>query len=578
VNNYMLPFQKGEKIIELGGGTVPMFRPNLDVRAAENVDIVANFEEPLPIEDGEYDGVFSKFCIEHISWRRVKKFLEESYRILSDNGKAVFITANTERQMEWVLEHDEWDKDCSCIIFGDQDYPDNTHRNSLNPRHAIKICREVGFKHIIVIPWGDLGTDMLIEAYKKEDTKNLTKLQKEIKEQKKEETKMEPVKTEIAKTEPVEERKELFDAHYFNGGGKVGGYAYEGYWDYPVHWVTFQKLMDLNPKSVLEVGAARGYLVKRFEAAGIPAKGLEISKHCHLTRVTDSVVEWDICQTPWPFKDGEFDLCYSVAVMEHIPEESLPAIIAEMKRVSKRGLHGIDFGENDDGFDKTHCTLRTKEWWAERLPAEQVACDKEELEKGSLAPAIPSGDGKLKLNVGSFTVMFHNGWLNLDIIDCHQWASAHHYKFLHMDASKQMRLDDNVVDLMVSSHMLEHLNWNDGLAFLKEAYRTLKPGGVLRLSVPDAEKIVNYYKKDNLQYFDELNVVSSQNVCQSYKLWSLLFEGHKIAYDWQSLKTIAEAAGFKVERKQFNEGTKQIIEETMDFLPDLSLYVEMHKI
>jgi hypothetical protein len=84
--------------------------------------------------------------------------------------------------------------------------------------------------------------------------------------------------------------------------------------------------MDLNPKSVLEVGAARGYLVKRFEAAGIPAKGLEISKHCHLTRVTDSVVEWDICQTPWPFKDGEFDLCYSVAVMEHIPEEGISSL------------------------------------------------------------------------------------------------------------------------------------------------------------------------------------------------------------------------------------------------------------
>jgi predicted SAM-dependent methyltransferase len=580
MNNYMLPFVQGEKIIELGGGTVPMFRPNLDVRAAENVDIVADFNEVLPIEDGEYDGVFSKFCIEHISWRKVKLFLEEVYRILSDNGKAVFITANTERQMEWVLEHDEWDKDCSCIIFGDQDYADNTHRNSLNPKHAIKLCREVGFDHVIVIPWGDLGTDMLIEAYKKKADESLINIPKLTKEKPNKEEIVMSKKEEVAVTEasPKEERKELFDAHYFNGGGKVGGYAYEGYWDYPVHWITFNKLMDLKPESVLEIGAARGYIVKRFEAAGIPAKGMEISKHCHLTRVTDSVVEWDICQTPWPFEDGQFDLCYSIAVMEHIPEEHLPKIIEEMKRVSKRGLHGIDFGENDDGFDKTHCTLRTKQWWDERLPKEQVACDKEDMEKGSLAPAIPSGDGKLKLNVGSYTVMFHNGWLNLDIIDCHQWATAHHYKFLHMDASKPMRLDDNVVDLMLSSHMLEHLNWNDGLAFLKEAYRVLKPGGVLRLSVPDAEKIIKYYNEDKLQTFDELNVVSRQNPCQSFKLWSLLFEGHKIAYDWQSLSTIAKLAGFKVERKKFNEGNSQIIAETMDFLPDLSLYVEMHKI
>lgn len=572
--NYSLPFKQGEKIIELGGGTVPMFRPNLDVRAAENVDIVANLDEPFPLEDGQYDAVFSKFCIEHISWRKVKQFLEEVYRILNDTGKVVFITANTERQMEWVLDHDDWDKDCSCIMFGDQDYSDNTHKNSLNPKYAIQMLRNVGFDHVVVIPWGDLATDMLIEAYKhkkeappviaiKEDTKN-----------------KEPKMTKEKKVveEKAEDRSELFDAHYFNGGGKVGGYAYEGYWDYPVHWLTFQKLMDLNPESVLEVGAARGYLVKRFEAAGIPAKGLEISNHCHLTRVTDSVIEWDICQTPWPFEDGQFDLCYSIAVMEHIPEKTLPAIIAEMKRVSKRGLHGIDFGENDDGFDKTHCTLRTKEWWDKRLPAEQVACDKEDLERGSLAPAIPSGDGKLKLNVGSFTVMLHNGWLNLDIIDCQQWASAHHYKFLHMDASKPMRLDANTVDLMVSSHMLEHLAWNDGLAFLKEAYRVLKPGGVLRLSVPDAEKIVNYYKENKLQMFDELNVVSKQNPCQSFKMWSLLFEGHKIAYDWNSLHKIGTEAGFSVKRKNFNEGHKQIIAETMDFLPDLSVYVEMTKI
>jgi len=76
--NYYFPFPEKAKIIELGGGTRPYFRPNLDVRKAENVDIVADFNEPLPIENEEYDGVFSSYCIEHISWRKVKQFLKGS--------------------------------------------------------------------------------------------------------------------------------------------------------------------------------------------------------------------------------------------------------------------------------------------------------------------------------------------------------------------------------------------------------------------------------------------------------------------------------------------------------------------
>jgi predicted SAM-dependent methyltransferase len=547
--SFTLPFKQGDKIIELGGGTVPVFRPNLDVRAAENVDIVADFDEPLPVPDKEYDGVFSKFCIEHVSWRKVKMFMQECCRILKDNGTAVFITANTQKQMEWVLDHDDWDDLCSCIIFGDQDYEDNTHKNSLNPKYAIRLLTEVGFTQVTVFPWGDLGTDMMIEA-----------------------------KKIVEEGQTSEERKSLFDQHYFNGGGKVGGYAYEGYWDYPVHWVTFNKLMELKPESVLEIGAARGYLVRRFEQAGIKAAGVEISKHCHLTRVTDAVKEFDVCTFPWPFADKEFDLCYSIAVMEHIPGEHIPKVLAEIDRVSKRGIHGIDFGENDDGFDKTHCSLHTKEWWEERAPKTQQVVDKEDMEKGHIATAIPPGDEKLKLNIGSFTTMYHNGWLNMDVAQLGQWADRYQYKFVHMDARQKMRLGENTVDLVACCHMLEHLTWEEGLGFLKECYRVMKPGAVMRVSVPDAEKITNYYRNGQLGMFDEINVVSAKNPCQSFKFWSLLFEGHRIAYDGQSLLKIGEEAGFKVKRCKFNEGNKQILAETFDLLPDLTIWVEFTKL
>ena len=285
-----------------------------------------------------------------------------------------------------------------------------------------------------------------------------------------------------------------------------------------------------------------------------------------------------MCQTPWPFKDKEFDLCYSIAVLEHIPEEFVPAIIKEIDRVSNRGIHGIDFGQNDDGFDKTHCTLRTKEWWLEKMPSAQQPVDKEELEQGSLALAIPSGDGKLKLNIGSFTVMFHHGWINMDIVPLSEFASKNQYKFVQYDARTRMPFENNSVDYIVCSHLLEHLNQSDGFNFLVECNRVMKPGAVARFLVPDAATLINLYQNKQLSMFNEINEGCEIAVFESGKLWSLLFEGHAIAYDFEGIKSTGEAAGFKVEKQQFNQGNEQILKETMDFLPELSLYVELTKV
>lgn len=547
--SYNFPFAKGCKVIELGGGTRPYFRPNLDVRAAENVDIVADFNKELPIEDNEYEGIFSSFCIEHISWRKVRLFLKECFRICKDGSKAVFLTANTEEQMKYVLEHDDWEDECSRIIFGDQDYDENTHRNSMSPKYAIQLMREAGFDNIIIFPFGDLKTDIIIEG---------TVNKKEI--------------NNMQNIESVKFNHDYFDnpAYFADGHGT--------YRDHPKNWIIFNKLMEKEPQSVLELGCARGYVLRRFEQSGISGKGVDNSEHCFLTRVTDSVINHNLLVTPWPFKDQEFDICYSLNFLEHVPEKYIPAIVAEIKRVSKRSLHSINFGDNkDDQTANLPCTCRPEEWWKSKFDNTTEIFSANVFENGHLATSIPAGDEKLKLNVGSFTTMYHNGWLNMDVVQLGQWADRYQYKFVHMDARQPMRLGNDTVDLIASCHMLEHLTWDEGLSFLKECHRVMKPGAVMRVSVPDAERITNYYRKSELGMFDEINVVSAKNPCQSFKFWSLLFEGHRIAYDGVSLKKIGEEAGFKVKRCNFNEGNKQILAETFDLLPDLSIWVEFTK-
>jgi hypothetical protein len=116
--------------------------------------MVANLDDKLPIQSAEWDVVFSSYCVEHISWRKVRQFIEAVYRILKDDGKSRFHYGRlTEEQMRWVLDRNEWDDDSSCIIFGGQDYGDNAHKNSLSPTYAMKLLQDVGFTDIIVLPW-----------------------------------------------------------------------------------------------------------------------------------------------------------------------------------------------------------------------------------------------------------------------------------------------------------------------------------------------------------------------------------------------------------------------------------------
>jgi predicted SAM-dependent methyltransferase len=53
---------------------------------------------------------------------------------------------------------------------------------------------------------------------------------------------------------------------------------------------------------------------------------------------------------------------------------------------------------------------------------------------------------------------------------------------------------DNTYDLVYASHVLEHVAWFKTASALREAYRVLKPGGVLEVWVPDFSKIVDSYR------------------------------------------------------------------------------------
>lgn len=588
----MIQFNKapGQKILELGCGDKrhPQADVACDIRPAPHVDFPVDMERPFTgeqaISSSEFDAVLCVYALEHVTWRNVPQLLSEVFRVLKPGGKALFVTANTRKQLEWAAANPEgWDgKDffssVSCVLFGDCDYPDNVHKSYFDPEILTSLFRAAGFSDVLTMPYGARSTDVLVEATKplelldrvKEGAVVVEELRKEV----------EPSKPQHNYT-----REECFDKHYFNGGRKVGGYAREGYWDYPVHHVTAKHVLDRKPESVLEIGCARGYVLKRVLDTGVRGRGLEISKHCYLTRATDHVLRFDICARQWPFADGHFDLCYSAATLEHIPEEFIPHVLSEMKRVSKRGLHGIDFGEKDDGFDRTHTTLKPVTWWVKQFAthADGYHCeivDKESLEKGEIPKEVLEGDGKLKVNVGSCSTMFHYGWENLDVLDMSHYARAYNYRFRRHDVRDGMPYGTGVVDLIHASHVLEHLTYAQGLALLREFRRVLRKDGCVRIAVPDALHLTRMYADDGyttikLADFDEINDGCEKAQTPAGKFWALLHEGHAACYDAETLRKLSEEAGLVFRVRPFGEGNLQMIRETLDMFPDLSLYAEL---
>lgn len=61
------------------------------------------------------------------------------------------------------------------------------------------------------------------------------------------------------------------------------------------------------------------------------------------------------------------------------------------------------------------------------------------------------------------------------------------------NVSEGIPADSQSVDMVYHSHLLEHLHQREGEDFIQECFRVLKPGGIMRVVVPDLERICKEY-------------------------------------------------------------------------------------
>ena len=101
-------------------------------------------------------------------------------------------------------------------------------------------------------------------------------------------------------------------------------------------------------------------------------------------------------------------------------------------------------------------------------------------------------------------------------------------------------------DACVICHVLEHFDVPGALHILREIHRCLKPGGVLRITVPDASYFRRVYPEDRREnwarLFEPFNDTSDN---QTYLQVALFFEQHLAVHSEDTMWCMLVMAGFR---------------------------------
>lgn len=135
----------------------------------------------------------------------------------------------------------------------------------------------------------------------------------------------------------------------------------------------------------------------------------------------------------------------------------------------------------------------------------------------------------LRIVVGAHGISEH-GWIatereSLNLLNVSDWREY---------------FTNDSIDAILAEHVWEHLTRQDGIEAARNCYRFLKPGGYVRVAVPDG-------LHPSPEYIERVRVGGSGPAA-----WD-----HKVLYDHRTLSDVFAQAGFKVELLEYHdeEGT-----------------------
>ena len=174
-----------------------------------------------------------------------------------------------------------------------------------------------------------------------------------------------------------------------------------------------------------------------------------------------------------------------------------------------------------------------------------------------------------KLHLGCFDQIYY-GWVNTDVTPHifisrisglalvlykfglmsgqrykqHKQGVFHSIRYLNV--TKRFPYADATFDFVFSTHLLEHLYTQQAISCINETFRVLKRGGVVRIVVPDLDRIVENYDSQNPDKFLEAIFEEKQRHFRNKHHW---------LYNKTSLTSLLKESGFsKIYRCKFQVG------------------------
>ena len=140
----------------------------------------------------------------------------------------------------------------------------------------------------------------------------------------------------------------------------------------------------------------------------------------------------------------------------------------------------------------------------------------------------------IKINMGCVWRNFGKDWDHIDGGD-----------YSHLDSKDIFNLpyEDGSVDLIYASHVIEYFDRDEVKDVLNEWIRVLKPGGKLRLAVPNFSEMAILYSKDIIKLNDILGPLYGKMPMGKETIY------HKTTYDFNSLENLLIDLGLKEIKK-----------------------------
>jgi predicted SAM-dependent methyltransferase len=130
-----------------------------------------------------------------------------------------------------------------------------------------------------------------------------------------------------------------------------------------------------------------------------------------------------------------------------------------------------------------------------------------------------------------------DGWINLDA------ARAPHIDVV-WDLRHGLPFPDESCSAIFGEHVIEHIPRTDAGKLIAECRRALQPGGVLRLSTPDAGRFLRSYCGDQKFLDDPRFPDPAETAMDRVNMMMREHGTHLWVYDAESLKALLLKAGF----------------------------------